>query len=93
MLQSSKELQIGQYVKSRLGRDKDKVFIVISILDDQYVQIADGDLRKLEKPKKKKVKHLIKLNLVSNDVQDKVENDVKFNNAYLRKEVEKAGLI
>lgn len=93
MIHSSKELALGQYVKSRSGRDKDKVFIVIGIIDDQFVYIADGDLRKLEKPKKKKIKHLAKLSLVSQEVKEKLENDMKFNNAFLRKKVEKVGLI
>ena len=61
MLISSQELQIGQFVKSRAGRDKGNVYIVTKIIDDKYVEVVDGDLRKLEKPKKKKVMHLIKL--------------------------------
>ncbi|MGX8797187.1 RNA-binding protein [Fusibacter sp. JL298sf-3] len=93
MIASTKELEIGQFVKSKSGRDKDKVFIVIEILDDFYVHLVDGDVRKLEKPKKKKVKHLYKLSLVSEELQSKVADGVKFNNAFIRKEVEKAGLI
>lgn len=93
MLQTSKELCLGQFVKSKAGRDKDKVFIVIGIENDQFVYIADGDLRKLEKPKKKKVKHLVKLNLVSENIKERLTQDLKFNNAFIRKEVERAGLI
>ncbi|MBM7561818.1 KOW domain-containing RNA-binding protein [Fusibacter tunisiensis] len=93
MIQSSKELEVGQFVKSRAGRDKDRVFIVVGIMDDFFVQIADGDLRKLEKPKIKKVKHLNKLNMISDDVRDKLLNEGKLNNALLRKEVERAGLL
>ncbi len=93
MIQSSKELELGQFVKSRAGRDKDRVFIVVEIVDEHHVHVADGDLRKLEKPKRKKVKHLNKLNMISDEVRDKVLNEGKLNNALLRKEVEKAGLI
>lgn len=93
MIKSSKELEVGQFVKSRAGRDKERVFIVVEIIDEHYVHVADGDLRKLEKPKKKKVKHLNKLDLISAEVKDKVLSDMKLNNALLRKEVEKAGLI
>lgn len=93
MLNSSKELEIGQFVKSKAGRDKDRIFIVIGIVDEQFVQIADGDLRKLEKPKIKKVKHLKRLNYVSDDVCEKLNSDKKLTNAMLRKEVDKAGLI
>ena len=80
-------------MKSRDGRDKERVLIVVEVIDEHYVHVADGDLRKLEKPKKKKVKHLNKLDLVSAEVKDKALSDMKLNNALLRKEVEKAGLI
>ena len=93
MLNSSKELEIGQFVKSKAGRDKDRIFIIIEIVDEQFVKIADGDIRKLEKPKIKKVKHLIKLKFFSEDLHEKIDSEKKITNAMLRKEVEKTGLI
>ena len=48
----------GEIVKSRAGRDAGRYFVVKEIIDDSYVLIVDGSLRKLEKPKKKKVKHV-----------------------------------
>lgn len=87
MILSSKELQIGQFVKSRAGRDKDKLFIIVGIVDDQYVQIADGDLRKLEKPKLKKVRHLKLLNLKSEAVVIAMASNTNTLDALLRKEV------
>ncbi len=93
MLNSSKELEIGQFVKSRAGRDKDRIFIVIEIVDEQFVKIADGDIRKLEKPKVKKAKHLYKLKFFSEDLHEKITSEKKITNAMLRKEVEKTGLI
>lgn len=53
-----KPIGIGSVVRSRAGRDSGRDFLVIGILDEEYVLLADGDLRKAEKPKKKKVKHL-----------------------------------
>ena len=49
---------MGQVVKSTAGRDKDFRMIVYSIIDDKYVMVVDGSLRKVENPKKKKLKHL-----------------------------------
>jgi len=43
-------------VYSKRGRDKGKAFVVVSI-DGEYVFLADGKLRPLNKPKKKKAKH------------------------------------
>lgn len=50
--------ETGDLVISAAGHDKDKYFIVIGLIDEIYVWIADGRSRKLDKPKKKKVKHL-----------------------------------
>lgn len=50
-------------VKSLAGRDKNKYFLVIHN-DKNFLYLADGKIRKIEKPKKKKHKHccLIKKN-------------------------------
>lgn len=87
MMTSSQELQIGQFVKSKAGRDKGNVLIVFGIVDEQYVLVVDGDLRKLEKPKKKKVKHLSKIGEVDMEIQNVMTADAPYNNAWLRKKV------
>jgi len=48
----------GAVVLSMAGRDAGRLFIVLDAPDEQYALIADGDLRKVEKPKRKKQKHL-----------------------------------
>ena len=53
-----KPISVGSVVRSRAGRDTGRDFLVIGILDQEFVLLADGELRKAEKPKKKKVKHL-----------------------------------
>lgn len=57
----------GQVVYSKSGHDKGLPFIVISAEGD-YVRIADGKRRRLEKPKLKKIKHLQKTNYVDEDI-------------------------
>jgi len=52
------EVNIGQVVESTAGRDKGFHMIVFSIIDSKYVTIVDGRQRKVENPKKKKLKHL-----------------------------------
>lgn len=49
---------LGSIVISVSGRDKSRIFIIVGVLDEEHVAIADGRLRKIEKPKKKKLKHL-----------------------------------
>lgn len=49
---------VGNVVYSKAGRDKDKMFVVIEVVNEQYLVVADGDMRKVENPKMKNVKHL-----------------------------------
>ena len=79
------DLKIGQIVKSKAGRDKDRVFIICSILDEQFVFVCDGDLRKLNSPKKKKVKHLMIYNTVLTEFADKLQGNENLDDAYVRK--------
>jgi len=48
----------GVVAVSKAGRDAGKYFIILEVQDDQHVLIADGELRKVNKPKRKKLKHL-----------------------------------
>ncbi|MBQ3230563.1 MAG: RNA-binding protein [Clostridia bacterium] len=50
---------LGQLVVSLAGRDKGCICAIIGNADEEgFVYIADGRLRKVENPKKKKLKHL-----------------------------------
>lgn len=63
------DLVIGQVVRSLKGRDKGKIQIVLRLLEDSCVLVVDGKRRKIENPKKKKIKHLQRTStiLVLND--------------------------
>ncbi len=50
--------EIGRVAQSIAGRDTGRCFVIIEVMDDGYVMVADGSLRKLDRPKKKKLKHL-----------------------------------
>ena len=52
----------GQIVISKAGRDINRKFVILKIIDENYVLISDGRLRKIDKPKLKKNKHLQKTN-------------------------------
>lgn len=51
-------MQVLRIVRSKAGRDKGRLFIVISDEQNGYVNIVDGMLRTLDKPKRKKQKHI-----------------------------------
>lgn len=79
------ELSAGDIVYSKAGRDKDKTFIVLEVLDENFALIADGELRRVQKPKKKKIKHLKKTNITAPLIKSKLLNELKVTNTDLRR--------
>lgn len=51
------ELTKGCVVKSTAGHDGGRFYVILS-LQDGYATIADGKERKVERPKRKSIKHL-----------------------------------
>jgi len=49
---------VGMVVSSRMGRDKDKLFLVAAVVSPEFVMLVDGKYRKLSKPKLKRWKHV-----------------------------------
>jgi ribosomal protein L14E/L6E/L27E len=52
------EIKAGDVVRSVAGHDKGGLFVVLDAVDADFVLYADGKTRTVEKPKKKKRKHL-----------------------------------
>ena len=57
------DFENGLVVKAKSGRDKNRFFVVIGC-DGEYAYIADGKTRRLERPKRKNIKHLFTTNTV-----------------------------
>jgi len=83
------DLNVGQVVISKSGRDKGRLFFIIKIVNKEYVLISDGDYRKLDKAKLKKVKHLTKNKYASEDIRNKILNKEYINDAFLRYELDR----
>lgn len=77
--------RMGDLVISIQGRDKNRLFMVMETIDDNYVLIADGSLRKTEKPKKKKIKHLEYSGKTDSEVLMKLSKNGRISNSGLRK--------
>lgn len=71
------EIERGSLVYSIAGRDKGNLFLVLKREDD-FVYLADGDMRKAENPKKKKIKHINKTNtLLEFDAENISNSDIR----------------
>ena len=84
------EIDKSSLVVSKAGRDKGQLFYVIDT-DEQYVYLADGKSRKLEKPKRKKRKHVEQVPRTESRIAEKIRNGEKVLNSELRKELASFG--
>ena len=66
---------IGKVVLSKAGRDKKHLYVVIEQIDDQYVLLANGLTKTIEKPKKKKLKHLEIIKNIDEEIKSAIMNN------------------
>ena len=52
-----REFEVGMMAKSLSGHDKDSLYVIMDTKDD-FVFLVDGKIRTLDKPKKKRKKHI-----------------------------------
>ena len=80
------EFNISDVVLSTAGRDQGELFYVIEA-DETYVMLANGKDRTLEKPKRKKRKHIRKVLRAETRVAAKLLNGDKVLNSELRRDL------
>ena len=80
------DISKSDIIESLAGRDKGKLFYVIDT-EDNYVVIADGKGRKLENPKRKKLKHVRRVSRTETRVALKIRNGDKVLNSELRRDL------
>ena len=47
-------IEVGSVVLSKAGRDRGRLFVVVSEIDENFVMVANGKLRNMEHLKKKR---------------------------------------
>ena len=78
------EIKCSQIVRATAGRDSGALFFVTGV-EDGYVYLADGKGRKLEKPKRKKLRHVRLEAEEDSRVAAKLKNGEKVSNSELRR--------
>lgn len=63
------ETLIGRIVVSKAGRDKDNCYIVVGVIPDSYVLLANGDTKTIRNPKKKKLKHIVLTEVIDDEIK------------------------
>ena len=77
----------GRLVVSRQGRDAGRPMLIVKVIDEDYVFVADGDLRKLSNPKKKKLKHLYCKDVVHTQTAQALQNGATLLDSDIRRAI------
>ena len=81
------EIKEGTVVYSKAGRDKGLMLVVLKT-EPGYCYVADGELRRADKPKKKKLRHLQKTNYVSPSIEERLRSAQEVTNSQVRRALE-----
>ena len=80
------DIQIADVVRTTAGRDKGKLFYVIES-DPVFLNLVNGKDRTLEKPKRKKRRHIQKVLRSETRVAEKLRSGDKVLNSELRRDL------
>jgi large subunit ribosomal protein L14e len=72
-------------VKSLAGRDKGRMFMVLDLEDENFALLVDGKLRRLESPKRKKLKHIKYVSSNNTRTGERMRRGEKVTNAEIRR--------
>ena len=78
------QIEKSDIVVSLNGRDAGKLFYVLEI-EGEYSFLADGKVRRVEKPKRKKLKHIKLERKDMSRVSEKIKSGEKVTNSEIRR--------
>ena len=70
---------IGCFATSIAGHDHNNIYVIIDA-DDEYVYLVDGKRRKVNNPKKKKLKHVQLIKRTDDTITGRINNNVALSN-------------
>lgn len=86
-------VEVGSIVQSKAGRDEGRKFLVVAEVNDDFVMVADGGLRRMDRQKKKRRKHLKPTGTVVTALRERLAQGLAVEDhelrAWLREEEEK----
>lgn len=74
-------------VFSQNGRDRGRAFVVVGVPEQNYILIADGNLRKIEKPKKKNLRHIKVSHMVLDQICETINKGERPDNSIIKNNI------
>lgn len=84
---------IGKVVLSKAGRDINHLYVVVRQIDNNYVLLSNGNTKLIDMPKKKKIKHLIILEDIDDDILSSIQSCNKSTDLKIKKFLKFRGIV
>lgn len=80
---------VGKFAKSKAGHDKDQIYVIVKE-DEEYVYLMDGKTKTVDKPKKKKKRHIQVILKEDENVSRKLQEKEALTNEEIKVAIKKA---
>ena len=81
----------GAVAVSKAGHDRGEAFLILRVVDESFVLIADGKRRTLAHPKRKKRMHLALTPVWNQELADRMEGGLPVNDGDIRRAIRESG--
>lgn len=78
------QFEAGMLAKSLAGHDFGTLYVIIRV-EEEYVYLVDGRIRTMDKPKKKKKKHVQVIKEIQQTVVEKLQNNQTIQNEEIKR--------
>lgn len=83
------EIKKGMLARSKAGHDKDQLYVVLSI-EENNVWLVNGTTKTVERPKKKKRRHLQPIGRIPENLKEKLQNETLWTNEEVKRAIKLA---
>lgn len=80
---------VGKFAKSKAGHDKDQIYVILKE-DAEYVYLVDGKIKTINKPKKKRKKHIQIILKEDENVSRKINENKVLTNEEIKVAIKRA---
>lgn len=80
---------VGKFAKSKAGHDKDQIYVILKE-DAEYVYLVDGKIKTIDKPKKKRKKHIQIILKEDENVSRKINENEMLTNEEIKVAIKRA---
>lgn len=87
------EVRPWQLVTSVAGRDEGHAYLVVRVSGDGFVDLVDGDKRKVDAPKRKNVRHLVSYPHIAGDLAGREGSGAGVKNADVRAALDRLTIV